>query len=135
MTVLLISTSPLSQRMAQFYTLLSRFATLKLLSPHTFVLPPSCHYGYFRNHTITQIIVHFACIQHILIPLVEAKRRQLASDLLDPAAPQLMNPLAQKFVADNAAIKAKVSTLRAVFSLDGAQDQTKAFMDYGLWLR
>ena len=51
--VLLISTSP-HQRMAQFYTLLSRFATPKLLSPHAFVLPTTCHYGYFRNHTITQ---------------------------------------------------------------------------------
>ena len=43
-----------------------------------------------------------------------------------------MHLRAQKFVADNAHIKAKMQTLRAVFSLDGAQDQTTAFMDYGL---
>jgi hypothetical protein len=83
-----------------------------------------------KSRDYADTIVYFT--QHILIPLVEAKRRQLASYLLDPAAPALMNPLAQKFVADDAAIKAKVSTLRAVFSLDGAQDQTRAFMDYGL---
>jgi hypothetical protein len=53
--------------------------------------------------------------------LVEAKRGKLASDLLDPAAPSLMNPHTQKFVADDATIKAEMLTLRAVLSLAGAQ--------------
>jgi hypothetical protein len=35
-----------------------------------------------------------------------------------------MNPLAQKFVADDATIKAEMLTLRAVFSLAGVQAQT-----------
>ena len=83
-----------------------------------------------KTHDYSETIVHFT--EHVLIPLVEAKRRQLASDLLDPAAPSLMHLRAQKFVAENAHIKAKMQTLRAVFSLDGAQDQTTAFMDYGL---
>ena len=51
--VLLISTS-LHQRIAQFCTQLPRFAAPKLLSPHTFVLLTTCHYGYFRKYITLQ---------------------------------------------------------------------------------
>ena len=85
---------------------------------------------YPKTHNYCDTIAHF--YENTLIPLVEKKRHKLALELLDPATPSNLNAPAAEFNPDIKDLDACKKSLRACFSLDGAQAQTDAFMKCGL---
>ena len=83
-----------------------------------------------KTHNYCDTIAHF--YEDTLIPLVEKKRQKLARELLDPATSSNLSAPAAEFNPEEMDLEACKKSLRACFSLDGAQAQTDAFMKCGL---